>query len=172
MVGKVRRPDRLANRGFTLIEMIVVMTAGAILLGIAVGMLHLLMRTEQTGRDRVGRTAAFAQLAEQFRTDAAAALQFEPDRRRFILPDQREATYQTVGATMDREERKDGRLLRRESFALTAGSSVTFKLDRRDAASWASLTVGVGESPSQRETCVVALLGKDRRFVQPAKKGR
>ena len=43
----------MSRRGFTLIEMLAAMTVGSVMLGIAVGMLHVLLRAERTGRERV-----------------------------------------------------------------------------------------------------------------------
>ena len=42
----------MLRRGFTLIELMVVLTVGTVIVGIGVGTLHVLLRTEQTGRGR------------------------------------------------------------------------------------------------------------------------
>ena len=68
----------MLRRGFTLIEMLVVMTVGSVIVGIGVGMLHVLLRTEQTGRDRVHQAGVLARLAEQFRSDVGAAVRQTP----------------------------------------------------------------------------------------------
>ena len=61
------------RRGYTLIEMIVVMTAGTVLMGIAVTLLCALLRAEGTGRALVERSASLGRLADQFRRDVHAA---------------------------------------------------------------------------------------------------
>ncbi len=63
----------MKNRsGYSLIEMIVVMTGGTVLMGIAVTLLCALLRAEGTGRALVERSASLSRLADQFRRDVHA----------------------------------------------------------------------------------------------------
>jgi hypothetical protein len=59
--------------GKTLIELGVAISVMAVILGVGLRMLHVLFRAERTGIQRTAETAAFAQLARQFRRDVHAA---------------------------------------------------------------------------------------------------
>ena len=80
----------MLHRGFSLIEMLVVITVGSVVVGIGVGTLHVLHRTEQTGRDRAAQARIVDRLAQQFRSDVAAAVRQTPAAQQgewqFVLP--------------------------------------------------------------------------------------
>ncbi|MCE5267325.1 MAG: hypothetical protein LLG00_05515 [Planctomycetaceae bacterium] len=59
--------------GYSLIEMVVVMTSGAVLTGIAITLLCALLRAEGAGRASVERAASLDRLTDQFRRDVHAA---------------------------------------------------------------------------------------------------
>ena len=160
----------MSRRAFTLMEMLVVLTVGSVMLGISVGMLHLLLRSEQTGRDRVHRAAVSARLAEQFRADAAAALRQVPIEApalcQFILPGDRTVTYRALPEEVRREERIAERPVRQESYTLPEGCSVAVAI--KGDPTLVSLIVTHNNTPpaAGRQMRVMALLGKDQRFVQ------
>jgi prepilin-type N-terminal cleavage/methylation domain-containing protein len=64
----------MPRRGYTLIEMLVVITVSTVLLSVAVGVLHVLSRAERSGREHGNRATIVARLADQFRSDVHAAL--------------------------------------------------------------------------------------------------
>ena len=162
----------MSRRAFTLMEMLVVLTVGSVMLGISVGMLHLLLRSEQTGRDRVHRAAVSARLAEQFRADAAAALRQVPIEApalcQFILPGDRTVTYRALPEEVRREERIAERPVRQESYSLPDGYSVAVAVEGEADPPLASLVVTCDHAPPSagRAMRVTALLGKDHRFSQ------
>ena len=162
----------MSRRAFTLMEMLVVLTVGSVMLGISVGMLHLLLRSERTGRDRVHRAAVSARLAEQFRADAAAAARHVPIEApsptlcQFVLPGDRTVTYWELPEEVRREERIADKPVRQESYTLPDGCSVAVTVNGDPTL--VSLVVTHKNTPpaAGRAMRVMALLGKDHRFVQ------
>jgi prepilin-type N-terminal cleavage/methylation domain-containing protein len=162
----------MLRRGYSLIEMLVVLTVGTVIVGISVAMLHSLLRAEQTGRDRVPQAGILARLAEQFRGDVAAALRQTPGARQaewpFVLADDRLVTYRALPGEVRREERTAGKLVRQESYVLASGSSAAIRVQGKDAPTVVNLIIVVGgEHPTAgREMRVTAVLGKDHRFTK------
>jgi hypothetical protein len=156
-------------------EMLVVITVGSVMLGIGVGMLHLLMRAEQTGRDRVYRTGVAARLAEQFREDAAAALRVMPEQEnrpsqcRFVLAGDRIVTYRTMSHEVQRDERSSDKMVRQESYPLPDGRSAAVAVDRNTKPPLAKLIIA---NENGRELCIAARLGKDHRFTNASAGGQ
>ena len=68
----------IGRRGVSLIEILVLMTIGSTLMGIAVGSLHLLLKMDRNTRQRRQLQASEARLADQFRRDVHAALRMKP----------------------------------------------------------------------------------------------
>jgi prepilin-type N-terminal cleavage/methylation domain-containing protein len=168
----------MLRRGYSLIEIIVVLTIGTVVVGIGVGMLHLLLRTEQSGRDRVPQARAVARLAEQFRSDAAAAMRqasgSPPGEWRFVLPENRLVTYRALPGEVQWDERLAGKLLRRESYLLPGGSSAAISVQGKAAPAMASLVI-VNDGPppaAGHEMRVIAVLGKDHRFTGSPAEGQ
>lgn len=144
------------------------------MLGIAVGVLHVLLRAEQTGRDRVHQTRVLAQLARQFRVDAGEAIRVTPGddaespRWDFALGEDRNVTYRMTPAEVRRDEQAAGKLVRQESYPLPRGCSATIRTDDGPTGAMTNLIVtGDGPRwPADREMQVMALLGKDHRFAK------
>jgi prepilin-type N-terminal cleavage/methylation domain-containing protein len=62
------------RRAFGLIEMLVAISVGAVLMGIAVSLLIVLLGAEQSGRVHAERSESLRRLADQFRRDVHAAV--------------------------------------------------------------------------------------------------
>jgi hypothetical protein len=150
--------------------MLVVLTVGSVLVGISVGMLHLLLRTEQTGRDRVPQARAVARLAEQFRSDVAAVVRLtfvpRPGEWQFVLTGDRLVTYRALRGEVRRQERAAGKLVRHESYVLPSGLSAAITVGSEATPPTASLVIGGPGTPpaAGRVLRVTAVLGKDHRF--------
>ena len=69
---------RASARGFSLIEIVLVIGAVAVLLGLCAGILHVLLRLDRTGRQHLVETATVGRLARQFRHDVRAATAAKP----------------------------------------------------------------------------------------------
>jgi prepilin-type N-terminal cleavage/methylation domain-containing protein len=162
------------RRGFSLIEMLVAITVGTVIFGIAVGTLHLLLRAEHTGRDRLYQTWTLGRLAEQFRSDIHAAVRPIPgdDARQeewqFALAGDRIVTYRALPGEVEREQHTAGKLVHRESYVLPSGCSATIAVRSETLPAVASLVItGNGTPPAAAgDMSVAAVLGKDHRFTK------
>jgi prepilin-type N-terminal cleavage/methylation domain-containing protein len=163
----------MRRRGYTLVEMVAVLTVGSVILGIGVGMLHLLLRTERTGRQRVPQSRVVARLAQQFRSDVNAAERqmssSKPAEWQFALSDHRLVVYRMVPGGVEWSERQDGKLLRQESYLLPRGWSAAITGPGRATPALLSLVITDKADPYApgRELLVTAVLGKDQRFTKP-----
>ena len=155
------------RRGYSLIEMIVVMTIATVIVGLAAAMLHLLLRTERNGRQQMHRSAALARLADQFRSDVhAAAHQPVPDDANpscwtFELKAGRNVQYRGQAGQIERVETLGGKIERRESYALPPDATVWIATPANSQPAVATLIV---RESSNRDIRIAAVLGKDHRF--------
>jgi prepilin-type N-terminal cleavage/methylation domain-containing protein len=165
------------KRGHTLLEMIVVMTVGATLLGIAVCLMHLLMRAEQSGRTHADRYATIARLADQFREDVHAAAgrpaaEGQTAWRLELAPD-RTVRYAADSGEIAREERAGEKIVSREFYKMPDEYTASIAPD--DAANPALVSLVVvldsGSISKHREIRIDAAWGKDRRTEALKKEG-
>ena len=164
----------MSRRGFTLIEMLAAITVGSVMLGIGVGILHVLLRAEGTGRERVHQTQVLSRLAEQFRSDVGAAVRQipaqgdRPKQWQFALADNRTVTYRALPGEVRRDERTADKLVRQESYALPEGYTAVISVEREAKPAVASLVIAREPTPlaAGREMRVAARLGKDHRFTK------
>lgn len=169
----------MTRRGYTLMEMLVVIALGTVLLGVAVGVLHLLMRTQHSGRESVYQTETVARLAEQFRSDARAALrpiaaEGEPkDRWRFALAADRTVTYRLRPGEIERREQIAAKQVRQESYTLPRNylAEITVRTDATPAMASLVLAPSGLASPAGREIRIDAALGADHRFAKSSEGG-
>ena len=165
----------MSRRGFTLIEMLAAITVGSVMLGIGVGILHLLLRAEGTGRERVHKTQVLTHLAEQFRNDMGAAVKQtlaqsdRPKQWQFALADNRTVTYRALPGEVRRDERTADKLVRQESYTLPEGYAAAIKVFEYQAKP-AEVNLVIARDPTPlaagREMRIIAQLGKDHRFTK------
>ena len=135
----------MLRRGYSLIEMIVAMTVGSVIIGIAVGILH------RAAARRSGRAAI---ACPQARILARLGRAVPQRRRRRRAADSRRAaggvavrpagrspgmTYRLLPGEVRRDERMAGKLARQESYVLPSGWSAAIAVEERGRASRASL---------------------------------
>ena len=70
--------NRRARRGFTLFEMVLVISSVAAMLALAGGLLHLLLRLDRAGRLQINDASMMARLSRQFRDDVHGAAKATP----------------------------------------------------------------------------------------------
>lgn len=169
------------RRGHSLIEMLVVIGTGGALMGIAVGLLAMLMRLDQDSRDQLRQRTAVHRLADQFRRDVHAAdgfaVQSPPGKEgttpawQLPLEAGRVVEYRAEPGELLRTEREGDQVLRRESFRLPAGAAVSIDLAGEAAPDIVSLRIARDDNQPPDSTWrglrVDAALAKDRRFVKP-----
>ncbi len=167
------------RRGHSLIELLVVIAATTTLLGIGLGILHMLMRLEGGSRKEVGQRVAMGRLAVQFRRDVHAARQLtnstesgdkdEQPAWQLSLDADRVVEYRVGPEELVRTERTGDEIVHQESFSLP--EEVTVSIDRVDEAAPGIVRLRVTlHGPrallSMRHgLSVEAQLAKDRRFL-------
>ena len=177
---KRRRLDADRRRAYTLIEMLVVIAATVTLLGIALGILHTLIRLERGSRREVRQRTAIGRLAIQFRRDMHAAEELtdstEPGSEGAPRAWQLSTAagpvieYRVEPEELIRTERTENEILRQESFCLPKESTVS--IDRIGEADHALVRLRVRlHGPRallamRAGLSVEAQLGKDYRFLQ------
>lgn len=125
------------RHGYTLVEMLAVISVTSILMGIATMTLFALMRNERAGRDHVLHTQSLIRLADRFRSDVHAThvdqtslgdsdgelIRFHPEPSRTVA-------YRQLQRQITRTEQSDGDSKHIEVFVVPHGAIATAKLDR------------------------------------------
>ncbi len=168
------------RRGFTLIEVLVAIAVTAVLLGVAVGLLHAVFYGQQAAHERLRERMTMDRLARQFREDVHAAAGLADaevaalDQRK--LPGWRlqpaggpTIEYWVAGGALVRAEREGGKTTAHDEFALPAGAKVEIRLDAAGKPALARLRIAPGDEASAGVAppvlVVEGVLGWDRRFV-------
>ena len=174
--GRHRTPGG-ARRGITIIEVIVVMTGVATLLGLCAVTLQLLLRVNADGQSRLGAATALDRLASQFRADVHAADSAQLVEKaggppapapslRLANGSRRLVTYEARAGRVDRVESGTGKPTRHESYVLDRGAAVRFEHrddgPRRFVAMVVTRRAGKEAVDPPRPLEVLALPGKDR----------
>lgn len=164
------------RRAFTLIEMIIAISVAAALTGIAVSLLLVLFRAEQSGRAHMAQAGSLQQLADQFRRDVHAAADVtvnvkEPQGWQFDLTGNGVVQYTAGAGSISREEKVKSKDVRRESYTLPKGSAAAVTVDRTANPPLVSLTIEPKDASLRpgHTFRVDAVLGRDLRFTQQRK---
>lgn len=145
------------RRGHTLIELLVLITVGSTLMGIAAGALHLLFKMEHNGRQRRELQASQARLADQFRRDVRAAQRLKPsdapNRHRVVwqleLGAGEAIQYRCEPGGVSRSEISQGKPGRQEWYPLADSSEVQLETTSEGPAQIVSLRIAsLGEPDS------------------------
>jgi prepilin-type N-terminal cleavage/methylation domain-containing protein len=141
-------PHRI-RRGFTLVELLVVIGGVAVTLGMCVALLHSLLRLDRAARLHLAETTAVGRLGRQFRQDVHAASRAKEDASRLELalsaPDERIVEYEVRPGALLRVERKGDQVVRRESYRVHHGGTPRFATERDQEDLWVSLVLAVDE---------------------------
>ncbi len=162
----------LKRRGVSLVEAITTMAVGAILLGVAVSLMHTLLRTADATRNRVHWCGSVDRLADQFRRDVHAAVSEgtpESAGYRLDLSNGTTVVYQFQPGDVARTESQGESVTRRESFTLPPRSLVSIEVDRDSSPGLISLVIGPDPGAPMRlagpALRIEAMADKDRRSV-------
>jgi hypothetical protein len=182
---KIRWPKArrgIPRRGITLLETLVLITAVGSVLGVCAVMIQLLLRLGVEAQDRAKATMSLERLARQLRHDSHACdsarveekgagkpanVRLEPEPKRAIA-------YLPELASVTRIETHGGRVVRRESYALSSASAPRFELRAEGARPLLVLVLsrlGGSQHEPRRPVEIVSLLGKDRALGSVAKGG-
>ena len=184
--------QRVPRRGISLIELLVVMSSVAIVLGLCAVTIQLLFRLNADGHARFSASASFARLASQFREDIhasdrvallpaakAGAGPGEPKAAtslRLTRGPQTVITYEAREGRVARVETASGTMKGHESYVVGKSNMVAF--ERRDERSLRfvvmvmSRKVGKDALEPPRPLEVLALQGKDRPAIANTKGAR
>jgi hypothetical protein len=156
-----------------LIEMVLVIGAATIVMGLCASVLSGLFRIQRSGQAGVVDATALARLARQFRQDVRAADAAKPGAGTLELTGQGAASvvYRVEGRRLLREARRGGEVRAREAYAADRLGPVAFGAD--GARVWAVLGRRPGEprALARPPVRVEARLGKDRGLGQLAGAG-
>jgi len=155
------------RRGYSLFELMIVATISSVLLGIALALLHVMLRSHGADRDHVRHLEVLHRLASQFRRDAHAARDCTPLPSAgprgvsFALAAGSTATYEIGGGNISRTLRSAEKTVGQETFRLAPDTSATLDMEQGPPRMIA-LVIG-GPQPS-RALRIVALLAMDHRL--------
>jgi hypothetical protein len=168
------------RRGISMIEMMVMMTAVAALLGMTVIVLQLLMRLDADGRGRLERAGAIGRLSRQFRSDAHAASGVEivapdpmkPPTMRMTPGPNRTVEYQPrEDGEIARVETVGGEVARRETYILPQTGAVRLSLRDLDGRRFAVVGIDTLARKNRidpvRTLEILGAVGKDARTAAP-----
>jgi hypothetical protein len=168
-------PAGSRRRGNTLIEVLIVVTGVAAMLGMCAIMIQLLFHLTSDAQARTSAVTTLGRLARQMRQDVHACESAQisekppgkPTGLKLTPAPKHVVAYERETAGVTRIESQDGKIIRRESYALPGAASAGFELRQEGPNRVVVLVVSRSGAPSQidppRPMEVVALLGKDRK---------
>jgi hypothetical protein len=177
----MKRPDatrlaRTARRGITIIEVLIVATGVAMLLGLCAVSIQILMRLNSDGMARYAAASSFERLGRQLRHDvhasknASVPTNLQAADKRLTLRLALEAGHGIAYAIDDggvvRTESQGDKVVHHEAFALARGVDARFEIRNEGSRPMITLIVErqtkKGIPGPSRPLEVMALQGKDR----------
>jgi prepilin-type N-terminal cleavage/methylation domain-containing protein len=162
----------MSRRGFTIVELLVSMTAASVVLALVGGLLTALWRAEGTQHRHLAGATTLHRLANQLREDVHQAVDVAPlgaegnvALGRLRLADGRDVEYRRIGRGIERLEVVSGRTHRSESYALGGVSGA--RIEVSDEGPLVSLILkGPNDDPTApaRTLRLEALQGAAHRF--------
>ena len=182
-----RLPNASRRRGATsLIEVVVMMSVGMVMLGIAMTTIHLLLRAERHSTQAVWHSATITRLSRVLRDDvhavreAAVEAADDDGPAKLILTDDDDCVivYSIEEHELKRVESVGETVERRNSFFLPVGSSLHFEqaagrpsmvrlvIERATLAGGKAKQTkpSTGEPPARRTLTIDSFIGRDHRF--------
>jgi prepilin-type N-terminal cleavage/methylation domain-containing protein len=164
--------NRRHRTGYALVELLVVMTVMAVLLTLAAGMIHLLMKLDRSGRAAFDESADLIRLSRDFRADAHASkpnpVQVADERLLLTLEGGRTVEYLARPREILRTLHEGEKVRSYETYRRPARSTVKFRIDGTSPTPFLSLTIdrpADSRDPTiDRDHRIEAELGKDLRI--------
>jgi hypothetical protein len=172
------------RRGITLVETMVLITGVAMALGLCAVTIQVLLRLSASAQSRLNAEVGLERLARQVRTDAHAAGDAEIKAKgpatagglQLTIAANHLVTFEPKGAGVVRVESADGRVKRREVYAMDDASEIAFEIrpeaGRRFVALRLKKRTGKNTGGSIRPLEVLALVGKERDGLSEKPGGR
>lgn len=167
------------RRGYALIEMILVIGALVVILGLCASLIHLLMRLDRASRDHLAESGIRERLARQLRSDVRAASTAKVGQEQpgaagpnwLVLhgPGDRVINYVSGGGGIIRTEHDGPRLVRQEAYRLPSKAVPRFAVRAERGSDFVVLELV--RKPAQadmgrpRVAEYVALLGREARLA-------
>ena len=177
MIYRANKRTCRRRRGFTIIELLVVITVGSVILGISVTTLALLLSVYQTDRTESVYLATQVRLARQFRTDVAEAKELtkvdvQAGHWQLDMPDGTAVSYQASEHGVLWTRHAGEKITARDRFPLPPGASWHIRQMPRNPSQRFNLVQLQIDAPSDQETGgllrrhrTVAALATDHRFT-------
>ena len=171
----IRIATRSNRRGYSLIEMVVVVGAVTIILSLCGLVLHGMLRLDRTGRGALDDAATIGRLARQFREDVREATTAEVTKAKDkppglkVVATDKTIVYQIEGIRLLRiESTLEGKPRRREGFRIDRLGPVTFEVGPPIVNMTLLRTPNSQGNLPRPAIRVVAELGKDRLIARLA----
>jgi prepilin-type N-terminal cleavage/methylation domain-containing protein len=127
-----------ACRGVTLVEVLIVISVASAVMGVAITLLHLLLRSERNHSRAIHTTVTLSRLTEVFRTDAHAATKITvtpagKSGAELKLADASggDVVYTANEHVLNRVETAQAAVAHRDGFHFPPGSEIRFERDER-----------------------------------------
>jgi|GEM_PF-3506270 len=162
------------RRAYSLIELLLIMSAMCLIFGLCVGLIHSSLRLDRGARAHLNETMTVDRLARQFREDAHAANHWTKSTDKTTHLDRLELTrldghvvlYESQVGRLVRTERVSDQKPRYEPYRLRQRGSVEFSIqDEKDRAFVVLAIPHRSTEPGAHERSTIqiqATLGKDR----------
>jgi type II secretory pathway component PulJ len=178
MIQKNGKPGKTrSRRGITLIEVLVLVTGVAVMLGLCAVTIQLLLRLHADSQARVSSTIVLERLAGQLRNDAHASESARlsasgaraPEAGRGLTLNMKadhSISYVVGEHVVARDETQGGKRIRHESYSLERGQTARFELidesGHKMVALWVTQEPGKSRVEPPKPLEVLASLGKHR----------
>lgn len=155
--------------GVSLVEVLIVIAAGGLVLGVTASLLHAAIRAEQGGRARMLEGQALADLARALRDDIHAARDArvgpaETPVLNLTANGDRTIEYARNGRGLVRTEREGPKTRRVERYALPADSTVLWDIESGPPR-FVTFTLTTAAARRGAPARIEAELGRDRKFA-------
>jgi len=157
------------------------MTIGSMMVGIAVGLLYLLLRMERDARAHLRSRTTVNRLADRFREDVHAATRLtaleapgsdgrSPPAWRLQLPTDEVVVYRLQRGELLRTASVGSKVRQRETFPLDEEAAVSIEQSEGRIPALVSLTITCDghppKEPAFRGVSIEAILAKDHRYLE------
>lgn len=173
-------PRQKTRRGYSLIELMTVISVVGVLLGLCALTVQLLLRVSSDARDRSSTSASLGRLAERFREDVHSSHKADVEqaaRLRLSIGSGPAIAiaYEAKSGRIDRVQSRDGTVVARESFALGRRATARFESRDDDPGRFVALVVipdtRAGSTDSSHPLEILARVKIDRPPPAPEKGG-